>query len=149
MSTAAIMRRAHAHPSLLGRAVIDDFFGTFLSDIPAQIVRSTSGYPVADIYRNDDGATMMEFALAGFSRDEISIEVKPEKRSITVSAATDTTEEDSGISRRIARRNFTKTYVNYDDNLELSAATAKYENGLLTVMVPTRPEVQPVSISIE
>ena len=149
MSTAAIMRRAHAHPSLLNRAVIDDFFGTFLSDIPAQIVRSTQGYPVADIYRNDDGATMMEFALAGFSKDEISIEVKPEKRSITVSATTDTTEEDSGISRRIARRNFTKTYVNYDDNLELSAATAKYENGLLTVIVPTRPEVQPVSISIE
>lgn len=147
MST-TIMRRAQAHPGLLGRAVIDDILGTFFQDIPSHIVRSTSGYPVADIYRNDDGATMMEFALAGFSRDEISIEVKPEKRSITVSATTNTTEEDSGISRRIARRNFTKTYVNYDDNLELSAATAKYENGLLTVLVPTRPEVQPVSISI-
>lgn len=151
MSTTTLTGRsllAHAHPSLLGRTVLDEFFGTFFQDIPSHIHRSTSGYPVADIYRNDDGATMMEFALAGFSKEEISVEVKPEKRSITVSATTDTTDEDSGISRRIARRNFTKTYVNYDDNLDLSAATAKYENGLLTVIVPTRPEAQPVSITI-
>lgn len=148
MSTSLTLGRAHPHPSLLGRTVLDEIFGTFFSDIPQHIHRSTSGYPVADIFRNDDGATTMEFALAGFSRDEISIEVKPEKRSITVSATTNATEEANGTSRRIARRDFTKTYVNYDDNLDLSAATAKYENGLLTVTVPKRPEVSPVSIEI-
>ncbi len=148
MSTSLTLGRAHPHPSLLGRTVLDELFGNFFSDIPQHIHRSTSGYPVADIFRNDDGATTMEFALAGFSRDEISIEVKPEKRSITVSATTNATEEANGTSRRIARRDFTKTYVNYDDNLDLSAATAKYENGLLTVTVPKRPEVSPVSIEI-
>lgn len=148
MSTSLTLGRAHPHPSLLGRGVLDEFLGTFFSDIPQHIHRSTSGYPVADIFRNDDGATTMEFALAGFSREEISIEVKPEKRSITVSATTNATEEANATSRRIARRDFTKTYVNYDDNLDLSAATAKYENGLLTVTVPKRPEVSPVSIEI-
>jgi HSP20 family molecular chaperone IbpA len=44
---------------------------------------------------------------------------------------------------------FEKTYVNYDDNLDLTQASATFENGLLSVRVPQRPEVKPVSISIE
>jgi len=39
--------------------------------------------------------------------------------------------------------------VNYDDNLDLSRAEARFENGLLTVMVPRRPESQPVRIEIQ
>ena len=147
MSTSMARRINTIHPGLLGRGVIDDLLGTFLTDIPQYVQQSTTGYPVADIYGNDDGATIMEFALAGFTRDEISIEVKPEKRSITVSATTNAS-ADQPSNRRIARRNFKKTYVNYDDNLDLAAAAAKYENGLLTVTVPKRPEAQPVTISI-
>lgn len=138
---------APALPSLLGRGVFDDIFGAFFNDAPAFVQRSTQGYPVADIFQGDDGATIMEFALAGFSRSDINVEVKPETRSITVSANTDT--EESENNRRIARRNFTKTYVNYDDNLEIAKATAKFENGLLTIEVPRRPEVEPLRIEIE
>jgi HSP20 family molecular chaperone IbpA len=76
----------------------------------------------------------------------LKIDVQPEKRSITVSANSDET-EDRG-TRRIARRSFTKTYVNYDDNLDLTQAQAAYVNGLLTVVLPQRPEVQPVEIDI-
>jgi HSP20 family molecular chaperone IbpA len=146
MST-TLARRINVHPGLLGRGVFDDLCGWLNQDIPQYIQQSTTGYPVADIYGNDDGATIMEFALAGFTREEISIEVKPEKRAITVSATTNAS-ADQSENRRIARRNFTKTYVNYDDNLDLTAAAAKYENGLLTVTVPMRPEAQPVTISI-
>jgi HSP20 family protein len=148
MSTIMTRHLNTIHPSLLGRGVFEDLLGSFFNDIPVYVKQTTAGYPVADIYRNDDGATTMEFALAGFSKDEISVEVKPEKRSITVSATTSVS-GDQDHSRRIARRNFEKTYVNYDDNLDMSNAIAKYENGLLTVTVPTRPEAKPVTISIE
>ena len=133
-------------PGLLGRTVFDDVFDNFFVDFPQHLKRTTSGYPVADIYRNANGDTVMEFALAGFTKEELSIEVKPEKRSITVSANSD---ESASDNRRIARRSFQKTYVNYDDNLDLSSVEASFENGLLTVTVPTRPEVQPVSIEIK
>ena len=63
------------------------------------------------------------------------------------SFAEDATNEDS--SRRIARRNFSKTYVNYDSNLDLTKAEANFVNGLLTVRVPTRAEVKPVEIKIQ
>ena len=143
MSTALTTFR----PGLLGSRVFDDVFDNFFVDFPRHLKQSTQGYPVADIYRDDNGSTIMEFALAGFGKDELSIDIRPDKRSITVSANS-SVEEDTQSSRRIARRNFTKTYVNYDDNLDLVGTQANFENGLLTVTVPPRAEVKPVSVTI-
>jgi len=134
-------------PGLLGRSVFDDMFDGFFNDsFPTLLRQSTQGYPVADIYRNDDGDTVMEFALAGFTKGDLSIEVKPEKKSITVRANSDS---DAEGSRRIARRSFEKKYINYDNNLDLAACTAEFENGLLRVVVPTRPEAKPVEVEIK
>ena len=132
-------------PNLLGRSVFDDIFDSML-DFPQLMQRTTQGYPVADIYKNDDGSTTLEFALAGFDKNELSVEVKPEERTITVSAQSDTTAQ---TQRRIARRSFKKTYVNYDNNLDLTAAKADYENGLLTISLPTRPEAQAINVKID
>ena len=136
------------NPSLLGRAVLDELFGDiFSTEFPNYLRQSTQGYPVADIFKDGEGNTIMEFALAGFSRSELNVDVQPERRSITVSATSSDIDEAID-NRRIARRNFQKTYVNYDDNLDLSRAEARFENGLLSIMVPGRPEVQPLSIEI-
>ena len=134
-----------SRPGLLGRRVVDDIFDSFFSDFPRHLQTSTSGYPVADIYRDDDGSTVLEFALAGFTRQELTVDVKPAKRTITVAG---TANEENEKRKRIARRNFQKTFVNYDDNLDLSNADASFENGLLTIRVPQRPEIQPISIEI-
>ena len=142
--------KRYRRPSLLGHGVFDTLFNDVFADdvFPTHLTKTTSGYPVADIYQAPDGSTIMEFALAGFSRSELTVDVKPERRSITVSAESGPGDE-SGNPRRIARRAFTKTYVNYDDNLDLSNAEARFENGLLTVTVPRRPETQPVRIEIQ
>ena len=131
-------------PTLLGRSVFDDIFNSML-DMPTLINRTTQGYPVADIYKNDDGSTTLEFALAGFNKNELFVEVKPEDRTITVSANSNNANENQ---RRIARRSFKKTYVNYDNNLDLSKVEANYENGLLTINLPTRPETQAINVQI-
>jgi HSP20 family molecular chaperone IbpA len=133
-------------PSLLGRNVFDEIFDSML-DFPSLMQRTTSGYPVADISREKDGNTVIEFALAGFKKEELTVEIKPETKSITVSAETDDSNRPG--RHRVARRNFTKTYVNYDNNLNLSAAKASFENGLLRLVVPTRPAAQVFKVEIE
>ena len=133
-------------PGLLGHKVIDEVFNNFFTDFPTHLKASTQGYPVADIYRDDDGSTVLEFALAGFKKKELSIDIQPDKRIITITGQVD---EDNQKRQRIARRNFTRTYVNYDDNLDLTQAKASFENGLLSVRVPQRPEVKPLSIEIK
>ena len=131
-------------PNVLGRSVFDEIFNSML-DMPTMINKTTQGYPVADIYKNDDGSTTLEFALAGFDKNELSVEVKPEERTITVSAQSDS---NTQAQRRIARRSFKKTYVNYDNNLDLTSARADYQNGLLTISLPTRPEAQAINVDI-
>ena len=135
-------------PGLLGRTVFDTAFDAIFNDLPSHLRQSTQGYPVGDIYSAEGGDTILEFALAGFSKNDIMIDVQPDKRSITV-AANPGIGDENGASRRIARRGFKKTYVNYDNNLNLSEASAVFENGLLTVTVPQRPELQPISIDIK
>jgi HSP20 family molecular chaperone IbpA len=136
---------SYGYPSLLGRGVFDDFFKDVFQDFGNLQRKTVQGYPVADIFADEEGNTVLEFALAGFGKDDLCVEVKSEMQTITVSSNVETSGENG---RRIARRSFTKTYVNYDSNLDLSYATAKYENGLLTIVVPQRPEVKPVSIKI-
>jgi len=63
----------HNTPSLLGRNIFDELFG----DFPTLARKSTSGYPVADIFSNEDGSTTLEFALAGFSKEDLTIEIQP------------------------------------------------------------------------
>ena len=103
---------------------------------------------MADIYREDNGDTVMEFALAGFSKEDLSVEIKPEKKSIKVSATQPVNEKDDE-ARRIARRSFTKKYINYDNNLDLAAVSAEFENGLLRLVIPQREEVTPLAIEIK
>ena len=133
-------------PGLLGHKVINEVFDNFFNDFPTHLKASTQGYPVADIYRDDDGSTVLEFALAGFKKKELAIDIQPDKRSITITGKAN---EENSKRQRIARRNFTRTYVNYDDNLDLSNAKAAFSDGLLTVRVPQRPEIKPVSIDIQ
>ena len=134
-------------PSLLGRGVFDDIFDSML-DFPSLMNRTTQGYPVTDMYREENGDTVMEFALAGFSKDDLKIEIKPEKNSVTVSADHSVSDKTPS-GKRIARRSFTKTYVNYDNNLDLNATTAEFENGLLRLVVPVKPEAKPLCIDIK
>ena len=136
----------HRSPALLGGSIFDDIFNNVL-DLPQLVQQSTQGYPVADIYREDDGTTIMEFALAGFSKEELSVEIEPGKKSITVGAQSIVGEKEIA-NRRIARRSFKKTYVNFDNNLDLSTAIADYKNGLLRITISPRPEVQPLTIKI-
>ena len=133
-------------PSLLGRNVFEDFFDTM--DFPTLLSRTTQGYPVADIYKDNDGSTIMEFALAGFQKENLHVEILPEKREIHVSADSHGDEETTS-SRRIARRAFHKTFVNYDSDLDLSSAKASYDNGLLRINLPAKPESQPLRVEIK
>ena len=148
MSNTSIMtHRNSSHPSLFSRTVFDNIFDNFFSDIPSHIQRSTRGYPVVDIYQDDEGGTVLEFALAGFKKSDLNVDVQPADQTITISAES-TSDSDGVIQRRIARRNFKKTFVNYNNNLDLGSSVAKFENGLLVIEIPQKPETKPQAINI-
>ncbi len=133
-------------PNLIGRSVWDDIFNSVFNNPEVLVKRSTEGYPVTDIYRDESGGQIIELALAGFKRGDLSIEVKDGH--ITVSAQKD--EGDTKVkARRIARRSFQKTFVDHSNRLDLQRADATFEDGLLRITVPPIEEEKPFQIDIK
>ncbi len=131
-------------PSIVGRHTFDQFFDQFLNDPMFAVKKETAGYPLTDLYTDETENQVIEMALAGFALEELNIEVKD--NSITISCQADT---PAGDPRRIARRAFTRSFVDYDQKLNMLNASATFENGLLQIVIPRVEEVQPTTIDIQ
>lgn len=131
-----------AFPSLMGKTVFDDFFRTSAESF---LNRSTTGFPVTDIYKSDAGTTIIEMALAGYTKEDLSIETENNK--VTISASASASNHDT--ERRIARRSFKKSFINYDNLLDLNDISATFSDGLLRVKIPTKAEAAKKIIAIE
>ena len=138
--------RIYTIPNLLTRSVIDDIWDGFFTNPSPMLQRATSGYPVTDIYTDEAGNSTIELALAGFTKEQLNIEVKD--RGITIHAEAGEGDGEA-TSRRIARRSFSKTFYDYNNKLDLERITATFENGLLVVKVPPVLEAQPQKIEIQ
>ena len=133
-------------PAVLGRTAFDQLFEQFFQDPRPLVKRTTDGYPLTDVYRDGDDNQVIEMALAGFNKDDLDIEVK--ENTISIRHETET-KPDERPPRRIARRSFTKTFVDYNNTLNLSKSEASFENGLLVIKIPQRSEKNAVQIKIK
>ena len=134
-------------PAVLGRTAFDQLFEQFFQDPRPLVKRTTDGYPLTDVYRDQDENQIIEMALAGFSKEDLEIEVKENKISICHEA--ESWKGEDRPSRRIARRSFTKTFVDYNNTLDLAKAQASFENGLLVIKIPQIEDKQAVQIKIK
>ena len=133
-------------PAIMGRTMFDQIFDQFLEDPKPVIKRSTDGYPVTDIYTNDNLDQVIEMALAGFKKSELCIDVKDNTITISCDASK---EEKRQNTRRIAKRSFQKTFVDYHNQLDFSKTEAEFIDGLLSVKIPKVEEKKTTSITIK
>ena len=133
-------------PNLIGRTVWDDIFNTIFEEPETLVRRSTEGYPVSDIYRDEGDNQVIELALAGFKRGDLTIDVKDGQITVGAEKKNEGTE---GHSRRIARRSFKKTFVDHSNKLDLQKSSATFEDGLLRITIPPVKEAQPYTIEIK
>lgn len=104
----------------------------------------------------DDQACYIEMALAGYSKDEISVEVSDNK--VTVSAKIAEPEEEEAkdtlrtnrkyLKQRVKKQSFTRTYL-VPTAYNLEATEVTYENGLLTVVIPAKKQEEPKTKKLE
>ena len=133
-------------PSLMGRNAFEQIFDQVFGDQRNMIKQSTSGYPITDIYKDDNDNQVIEMALAGFTKDDITIEVRENKISISHQAKPWNGEEKS--LRRIAKRSFNRSFVDYHNRFSLNKAEATFKNGLLQITIPLKDEAKPCMIAI-
>ena len=90
---------------------------------------TSSGYPPYNIKKTGEYAYQIEMALAGFSKDELQVEVADGTLSIkTVPSKKE--EENDFLHRGIAKRQFSRRFTLSDD---VVVKGADLYNGLLTI----------------
>ena len=135
-------------PALLGNSAIDRLFEEFFQNPEPYVKQTTNGYPLTDIYKEEDGSQVIEMALAGFSKEDILINTEANK--ITISADGSKLKGQLAENRRrIAKRAFKKSFVDYHNTLDFGSSNATFENGLLRIQIPLREEVKPRQITIK
>jgi len=135
-------------PALLGNGAIDRLFEEFFQNPEPYVRQTTTGYPLTDIYKEEDGSQVIEMALAGFSKEDILINTEANK--ITISADGSKLKGQLAENRRrIAKRAFKKSFVDYHNTLDFGSSNATFENGLLRIQIPLREEVKPRQITIK
>jgi HSP20 family protein len=102
-------------------------------------------YPFTDVYSDEEGDTIIECALAGFSKDYLSIETHDNK--VTISGSFPENSKVIG-DRRISRRAFKKSYVDTTGVLDLSSAKASFTDGLLKVKIPKAEKAKKKTVTI-
>ena len=116
-------------------------FGNLLHDFHK--VPKRKSFPITDVYRDENGDQIIEMALAGYDKNLISIEVRSNQ--ITISARGMESKRESNI----ARRGFQKTYIDYNNDMDLANAKATFQQGLLKIVISPKLGAKCTKINIE
>lgn len=124
-------------PSIMHKTM----FGNLLHDFHKAPKRKS--FPITDVYRDDNDNQIIEMALAGYDKSLINIEVRSNQ--ITISA----TGMESKRESNIARRGFQRTYIDYNNDMDLANAKATFEQGLLKIIISPKLSAKSTNINIE
>lgn len=132
----------------LNKALIG--FDRLFSDVERRYANSAqNNYPPCNIYRTSDTDYVVEMAVTGFSKDEITVEV--DQNELVIKAETSAAPTDPStveyIHRGLAARNIEKRF-GLTEHMEVGEA--KVANGLLTVyiklIVPEAPKPRQIEV---
>jgi HSP20 family molecular chaperone IbpA len=136
-------RNIHFYPThAVVDAAIDEFFGNVFSN-----TKAVSKYPLTDVYTKD-GIAYLEIAVAGFSKEDIKIELTQDSLRIVGSKNEDSAHENREyIKRDIAKRNFD---VAYSLMFAVDHIDAEIVDGILKVsVVPVNKQKETKQIEIK
>ena len=124
-------------PSIMHKTM----FGNLLHDFHK--IPKRKSFPITDVYRDEKDNQVIEMALAGYNKDLIKIEVRSNQ--ITISSAGAESKRESNI----ARRGFLKTFIDYNNEMDLSNAKATFVQGLLKITISPKASAKCTTIAID
>jgi molecular chaperone IbpA len=113
---------------------------------PLVTATSNTTYPPYNVVKVDDDHLVMEFAVAGFKKDDIS--VTTEKNVLTIKSTNEDASDKEYLHKGIAARKFTRLF-NLPEYFEVE--TASVDNGILYIdLIRNIPEdKKPKTIKIK
>jgi HSP20 family protein len=103
----------------------------------------TSAFPKVNVVSFDDRVEI-EAEIAGYSKDDVSVEVENEVLSIVGKASqlNEQTDKSVYLLRELKRSSFSRSF-RLDDQLDADNIEATFKDGLLTLVIPRKKPVEP------
>lgn len=133
-----IRRNSHYSPAVFSTAfddLLDEFFST-----PAWFGKEKVSYPMNVVKIKKDGeitGCRLEYALAGFDKDEINLSLDGDVLKIEAEHKKEEQEDESYQHNGIAYRKLSAAYRLMDD-ADKDAITSDFKNGLLSITIPLK-----------
>lgn len=124
-------------------------FDNFLRGIEKELSQNTN-FPPYNVIQYGDDKFKIELAIAGYSKEDITITVKDNKLVIVGDGKENCASSEDGafLHKGIAKRNFTRSFI-LGDHFEIEGAS--YSEGILTItltrVIPEENKPRIISIS--
>lgn len=130
-------------------ALVDEVLESGVPKSTLPLTLATTKFPPYNIYIEEDGSQVFEFAVAGWKTDEIKINYENDHLILTMEKAE---KEDNTKRKYLARtiregKTIGKYYVP-TSKFDTSKTTASLSNGILKVTIPMKEEAKPFSVTI-
>lgn len=103
-----------------------------MAKIHDDITKNVPNYPPYNIKKTGDNTYVVEIAVAGFSQQDIDIELNDGKLTVKGNVNQNEKQDESFLFKGISNRAFTRSFV-LDDQIEVQ--DAEMFNGMLTIFL--------------
>lgn len=129
----------------------NDLFDEIFNQVPATRTNGNGlNVPPVNIHETSD-AYHLELAAPGFTKEDFKVSLEKGLLTISFEKKTESENKDYKTHRReFSVANFKRTFT-VDDKINADGIQAKYENGVLKLLLPKKEEVKvtPKQITIE
>ncbi|TLX74916.1 Hsp20/alpha crystallin family protein [Labilibacter sediminis] len=122
-------------------ALLNNFMGGDFFMNQSGLYCGNQSLPAVNIIESDEQYTI-ELAAAGLNKEDFNIEFNNGKLTVSAKEA-DKNSEVKFKQREFNYAGFSRSFVVPKQKIDDSAISAKYENGVLTVLLPKREEAKP------
>ncbi len=119
----------------------DQLFLGFDSILSALNNQKQTSFPPYNIIKNGDNAFSVELAVAGFKKEDITVDLNLNNKVLSISGVKSSSmdPESNYLHKGISTKSFTRTF-SVSDTAEVT--NASYENGILSVHLKNKPPAE-------
>ena len=141
-----LVRKNNGNPFVWPTA-FDEFFDDF-SNVYTQTPRKTVWQPVSDVYETAE-AYHIELEVPGVDKEKIKIEIKENTLTVTGERSYENENNEKNFTRTERMwGSFTRSW-SLPKTADQDNITAETKDGLLSITLPKKAEVQPKTIDIK
>ena len=126
-------------PDFLG-GVLDSFFN-------GEVSRSSKSSVAVNVLESN-AAFQIQFSLAGFSKEDVEISVEDSVLNVKGKKEGSESNENKVLRKEFSLSDFERAF-NLPETINIEAVNAEFDNGILTIELPKKEPVKPVSVKID